>query len=270
MEIEKHQDIIQESHVIKSTFLKRDVIVDCYIPTNVSNPSELNLLLINDGQDLVKMDFLGILEKLYHVDAILPLFCVAIHCGPERRSEYATAKTLDYKSRGALAPLYQQFVMEEVLPFIRDTYNVHSFKSKSVCGFSLGGLSAIDMAWNHPEEFITVGVFSGSLWWRSVGQDDKLFDENAHRIMHLQIRNGSYYPWLKFFFETGTMDETADRNNNGVIDAIDDTLALIKELVAKGYDINNDIKYLELADGHHNVETWGRAFPEFLWWGWAK
>jgi len=41
-------------------------------------------------------------------------------------------------------------------------------------------------------------------------------------------------------------------------------------LVLKGYDRKEDIKYLELADGKHDVATWGKAFPEFLKWGWSK
>ena len=85
-------------------------------------------------------------------------------------------------------------------------------------------------------------------------------------IMHRKIRNGNYYPWLKFFFEAGTLDETADRNNNGIIDSIDDTVSLIDELIKKGYDPQTDIYYLELPEGKHNVATWARAFPEFLKW----
>jgi hypothetical protein len=46
-------------------------------------------------------------------------------------------------------------------------------------------------------------------------------------------------------------------------------LDLIKELVAKGYDEEEDIHYLEMADGHHDVFTWGRAMPVFLKWGWG-
>lgn len=260
-------DIRVENHLLYSTLLNREVLVDCYLPTNVSDPEELSLLLINDGQDLVKMDFQYILEDLYQANKIKPLLCVGIHCGKERRNEYATAKILDYKGRGAKAALYQQFLFDELLPYITETYLIPAFREKSICGFSLGGLSAIDTAWNHPEEFSRVGVFSGSLWWRILSQEDPEFEESLHRIMHLQIREGGYYPWLKFFFETGTQDETADRNNNGVIDAIDDTLSLIDELEKKGYDREKDIRYLELSDGKHDVPTWGRAFPEFLTWG---
>jgi hypothetical protein len=46
-------------------------------------------------------------------------------------------------------------------------------------------------------------------------------------------------------------------------------LDLIKELEAKGYNKDAAISYLEMPDGHHDVYTWGRAFPEFLKWGWG-
>jgi enterochelin esterase-like enzyme len=59
-----------------------------------------------------------------------------------------------------------------------------------------------------------------------------------------------------------------DRNNNGIIDSIDDTLGLIGELEQKGYKRGTDIEYLELPDGRHDVPTWARAFPDFLKWGW--
>ena len=64
------------------------------------------------------------------------------------------------------------------------------------------------------------------------------------------------------------MDETKDRNQNGIIDSIEDTLDLIKELVAKGYDPAKDIYYTEMKEGRHDIATWAKAMPEFLKWGW--
>jgi enterochelin esterase-like enzyme len=270
MQTNKALRTLQESHIIFSTHLGREVKVDLYLPANVSHPQDISLLLINDGQDLHKMGFENIVQELYQQGKIDPLLCVGIHCGNDRRNEYGTAKVLDYKGRGVKAAGYHNFIFKELLPYLRSTCMVQSFKEKSFCGFSLGALSALDIVWNHPEEFTKIGLFSGSFWWRTVSQDDVLFDEDKHRIMQQQIRNGSYYPWLKFFFETGTLDETADRNKNGVIDAIDDTISLIYELVLKGYDKETDIKYFEMKDGRHDVPTWGRAFPEFLKWGWGK
>lgn len=262
--------IIVGNHKIFSEHLNREVKADFYLPANIADAKEISLLLINDGQDLPTMNFEKILTDLYSAEKIKPILCVGIHCCEDRKNEYGTAAMLDYKGRGTKANAYHKFIFNELMPFVRDTSDVHYFKEKSFCGFSLGALSALDIVWNHPHEFRKAGLFSGSFWWRAVNQDDDLFDEDKHRIMHQQIKNGGFYPWLKFFFETGTLDESADRNNNGVIDAIDDTVSLIYELVLKGYDKENDIKYLEIKDGRHDVPTWGRAFPYFLEWGWGK
>jgi enterochelin esterase-like enzyme len=250
---------------IESAYLDREVLIDFYIPPAMEKHSSVSLLLINDGQDLPKMHFRTILEDLYLDNLIQPVLCVGIHCGHDRRHEYGTAKVLDYKERGSKADAYTKFIFHELLPFIRKETNTHHFKHKSFAGFSLGGLMALDIVWNHPYEFLHVGVFSGSLWWRTKALDDG-YDEDKDRIMHTQVREGIYAPWLKFFFQTGVQDETADRNNNGIIDSIDDTMDLIKELVKKGYHRKKDIVYKEYEDGRHDVTTWGRAMPEFLKW----
>jgi enterochelin esterase-like enzyme len=160
-------------------------------------------------------------------------------------------------------------VIKELLPLVRNRFHPFDFTDISFAGFSLGGLSALDITWKHPEIFSKVGVFSGSLWWRLRDLNDG-YEEETDRIMHKLVREGTYAPHLKFFFETGTLDEKMDRNHNGIIDSIDDTLDLIKELEVKGYNKDTDIHYLELADGKHDVPTWARAFPDFLKWGWGK
>jgi enterochelin esterase-like enzyme len=268
MDTSKTQNIITETRTIYSEFLQREVIIDTYLPVNIAQPEEMSLLLINDGQDLPKMPFDKILDDLLNENKIKPILCAGIYCSADRKMEYGVAGQPDYKGRGAKAGDYTKFVFDELLPVIHEKYNVASFKEKSFAGFSLGGLSALDIVWNHPYEFANVGVFSGSFWWRSKGYREG-YDDTQDRIMHQQIRNGKFYSWLKFFFECGILDEKADRNNNGIIDAIDDTLDLIKELKKLGYD-KTSIKYLELEDGKHDVPTWAKAFPNFLKWGWGK
>lgn len=260
--------IMVEQHTILSEYLEREVVIDVYLPTVVSGPEPISLLLINDGQDLIKMPFDEILDELITTAAIQPLVCIGIHCGPDRKMEYGTAYSADYKGRGAKAGLYTKFVFDELLPFIRKTYNTPSFKDKSFAGFSLGALGALDIAWNHGSEFSKIGLFSASLWWRRKGYEDG-YDDEQDRLMHLQIRKGSFHPWLQFFIECGTQDETADRNKNGVIDSIDDALDLIVELKAKGYT-DEHIKYVEVEDGTHDVSTWAKALPVFLKWGWGR
>lgn len=257
-----------EHHFIQSAYLQREVVVDTYIPLHVAEPSVLSLLLLNDGQDLSKMPFASILEALEATNQVEPLLCVGIHAGPERKMEYGTAKVPDFAGRGARAAAYHQFVLEELLPYLHVQYCVESFRKTAVAGFSLGGLSALDLVWRYPKIFSLAGVFSGSLWWRSRDLEDGYVEEED-RIMHGLIRKGRYHRGLRFYFTTGSLDETADRNNNGVIDSIDDTMGVIYELKRKGYK-DADIEYINYEDGRHDVDTWGRALPRFLLWGWGK
>ncbi len=263
-----HSHIFIKENTLYSEYLERDVKFDAYIPQNISHPEQMSLLLINDGQDLPKMPFDSILNNLISKQEIEPIVCIGIHCGTERKREYGVSYSADYKNFGNKTGLYNKFIFDELIPTIRKKYHAPSFKEKSFAGFSLGGLSALDTVWNHAGEFQKVGVFSGSLWWRRKGYDDG-YDDEKDRLMHLQVRYGTMYPWLKFFIQTGVLDETADRNNNGIIDSIDDALDLIVELKAKGYT-DEHIHYLQMDDGKHDVPTWARAFPDFLKWGWGK
>lgn len=262
--------ILAEKIFIESDFLKRKVEIDFFLPKNVTDPTQLNLLLINDGQNLAEMNFQSVLENLYAEEAIKPLVCAGIYAGKERKMEYGVASQPDYLGRGADAGLYTSFILEELLPLIYRNYSIISFEEKAVAGFSLGALMALDIVWSHADQFKKCGAFSGSFWWRSIDQDNLFYDDNKHRIMQQEIKNGIYHEGLKFFFQCGNKDETMDRNNNGIIDSIDDTMAVIDELVAKGYSRQNDIYYIEMPDGHHDVPTWAEAMPQFLKWAWSK
>jgi enterochelin esterase-like enzyme len=101
------------------------------------------------------------------------------------------------------------------------------------------------------------------LWWRSKALDDG-YVETRDRIIHAEIRKRSHVAGQRFFFQAGALDETSDRNGNGVIDSIDDTLDLLEELEQKGYQKGRDLMYLEIPDGRHDIATWARAFPDFL------
>lgn len=256
--------------VLTSALLERDVILDFYFPAATDGFTDVDLMLVNDGQDLVAMGFENIITPLFFDNLISPLLIVGIHCSSDRKNEYGTANILDYKGRGAKAYLYSGFILSELIPYIKSETGILEFKAKHFAGFSLGGLSALDIVWNNPVEFSRVGVFSGSLWWRDKDADDADFDEDQDRIMHRQVREGTYAPWLKFFFEVGGLDEAGDRNNNGLIDAIDDTVCMVNELIRKGYSFRTDITYLELADGRHDIATWAESWPYFLLWGWGR
>ncbi|MCY7352751.1 MAG: esterase family protein [Cytophagaceae bacterium] len=228
------------------------------------------VLYLNDGQDVERLHLADILTELYWESRIDPIIVVGIHANQERLQEYGTAAQADYKGRGAKAGSYAQFVLNELIPYVERTLSAKPGPANTtVAGFSLGGLSALDLAWAHPARFGKVGVFSGSLWWRKKAYEDG-YDDHNDRIMHVLIRRDTQKPALKFWFEVGTNDETSDRNGNGVIDAIDDTLDLMHELDTKGYRRDSDYRYVEVPGGRHNQETWSKVMPDFLIWAFGR
>jgi enterochelin esterase-like enzyme len=275
------QPVTQQTIVLQSVILNRDVTLDVYLPPDFKETAAHGypLALFNDGQDLPRMElgvasgklhgFIHILEHLFTQKAIPSLVAVGIHCNHERQREYGTARQADYKGRGDKAGAYTRFIQEELMPYLYRHYPLTDQASeRAFAGFSLGGLSAFDIGWAHPEAFGVLGVFSGALWWRwsAVHPDDP----DADRIMHDVVRSSKTVPSSQhYWFQCGTLDEEEDRNNNGVIDAIDDTLDLMAALREKGVH-PAAMRYLEIQDGQHEPKTWGEAMPDFLRWAFAK
>ncbi len=258
-----------EQHVLEnvpSKALKRPVKVRLLLPEGYwASSAAYPSLYLNDGQDLEALQLEQALARLFRQRRVAPFVLIAIHANEQRMQEYGTAGQPDYKKRGSKAAAYTEFVQQELLPLLHARYRLlDDSRQRAVAGFSLGGLSAFDMAWKQPELFSRVGVFSGSLWWR-----DQAFDPgqpDANRIAHRMVEQGPAREGLQFWLQAGTDDEKADRNNNGIIDAIDDTLDLIKALEQQGYRQGRDIRYLEVRGGQHNPKTWGKAMPDFLQW----
>jgi len=223
----KDNSVSSRQFELYSAVLERSVFVEVLLPPGFSQAHSQGypLVLFNDGQDFEAMQMKTTLEGLY--------------------------QKAQLSSKLIVGHLYQHFPCKK------------SAKDQSIAGFSLGGLSAFDIAWNHPEQFGQVGIFSGSLWWRSA--DFNPDEPDADRIVHYLVEKGPIRQGMRFWLQTGTKDETSDRNNNGVIDAIDDTLDLIKALKALGYS-EKDIQYLEVEGGEHNPQTWGKIMDQFLCW----
>ncbi len=248
-------------HLLPSSHLERDVTVDVYRPASLS--ADLQLFLFFDGQDVRKMK-IGRLQRQLMKEGLPPVMVVGIHANERRMQEYGTISQPDYAKRGRKASATAQFVMEELLPFLTDNYQVKPIATNThIAGFSLGALMAFDLAWHHPQHFSTAGVFSGALWWRSEPFDEDAPD--ANRILHTQVAASEELPPIRYWFQAGTEDEDSDRNGNGIIDAIDDTLQLI-ELLKEAGQQDQDIHYHEVEGGRHEPGTWAGVMVEYLRW----
>jgi enterochelin esterase-like enzyme len=242
--------------------------VDVFLPPGYAgNPARrYAVIYANDGQDMAGAELRATLERLIQGHQIEPVIVVAAHATERRLQEYGTAGSLNAQGLGKDAGRYEQFLLGELMPFIERRYRVLAGpEHTAIMGWSLGGLSAFDVAWRHPERFGAVGVFSGSFWWRT--DDASVATKQASRIMHRLIREDAIPSGarLRCWFETGRLDETDDRDGNGVIDSVQDTEELMDELSARGWRRDLDMLHVQM-DGGHDIATWGAALPGWLAW----
>jgi enterochelin esterase-like enzyme len=249
----------------ESALLGETRIIDVYLPRGYAadGTADYPVMYANDGQDMEVVDLAGALDSLQAARRMAPAIVVAIHA-TERVRDYGTAYIINAQGLGAGADIYGHFLTAEVMKLVEARYRVRrGAPHTAIMGWSLGGLSAFDLAWRRPDHFGTVGVFSGSFWWRT--DDRSVAAKQASRIMHRRIRETPGNPVLRMWFESGQQDEGADRDGDGVIDAVQDTEELIAELERKGYRRGRDIVHLTV-EGRHDLPTWKRLLPEWLSW----
>ncbi|MFK7971451.1 MAG: alpha/beta hydrolase [Bacteroidia bacterium] len=261
---------VQSMHRITqfdSAYLGRAMTIDVFLPTDYASLQKpISLLLMNDGQQGIRLKLAETVSDFNAKNNDKPLCVVAIHSGPDRVNEYGVAATADYAGRGAMAGAYSFFILKELLPWIEKQYPVGgSAELRGIGGFSLGGLSAFDLAWHYPDVFSKAGIFSGSFWWRS-HPVDSAYRDAEDRIMHRLVKTGTFHEHLRMWFFAGTAEESEDRNNNGIIDVIDDIQDLMSEIRKIGYKDTTHLHYEEMEGGMHTEETWAKALPACLEW----
>ncbi len=269
--MESEIDLISLKGTVFSEYLNRKIKFRWAAPADYEIAADpFPVLLMNDGQDFIGMDLEKTLAQAFTDASVRPFLYVGLEANEDRIQEYGISSSADFKGRGSRAAAYSRFIVEELIPFLKENYKVSPDPRDWVfCGMSLGGLSAFDMVLNHPHLFGKAGVFSGSFWWRKKAyvKNDRA---DRSRIVLDTIKNSAPNTGLRFWLQCGTEDETADRNGNGIIDSIDDTLDVIKELQSKGYSHPGDVTYVQIEGGKHDLPTWAAIFPDFLQWAFGE
>jgi enterochelin esterase-like enzyme len=247
-----------------SPALGRKMKVEVLLPPNYWQQSNVRFPVIcfNDGQDFLALNLYKTLSEGYANGSFPFYIIVGLHTNQNRIAEYGTLEKVHYQGYGNKALDYTRFVTNELVPFLKNEFRCQEDVSAwTMAGFSLGGLSAFDIAWNNPSIFGRIGAFSASFWWRWQACTPEAPD--AFRIIHETVLASEKREGMRFWFQVGTNDETDDRNHNGIIDSIDDTRDLINCLLQIGYS-EDAIQYVELEGGEHNQATWGGIMPVFL------
>lgn len=234
-----------------------------------SDRSLFNLLILNDGQDLEKLLVKETMDSLYKEGKLLPLVIIGVEAG-DRMQEYGVSGKPDYLGRGSKAGLYDAFINDELYPYAKKESGVRKFQSVAIAGCSMGGLSAFDIAWNHPDKISKVGVFSASFWWRDKSSDDSSYSDDKNRIMYSKLKASRKKPGLQYWLYAGAAEEKGDRDKDSIIDVIDDTKDIINLLEKKNIVGSGGIVYRESPTGIHDYSSWSKVFPEFLIWAFGR
>jgi predicted alpha/beta superfamily hydrolase len=228
---------------------RRDVLV--YLPPGYSRFSRQRypVLYLHDGQNVfdAATSFAGVewgvdetAQRLIRQDLIEPVIIVAVaNIGEERIHEYApTPGVIEPKdhpkirSRG-LARIYGQFLIEELKPFIDRKYRTKpEGEFTGLGGSSLGGLATLAMGILFSETFTRLLVMSPSVWW----------DEFAIlRLVGILDKK----PPLKIWLDTGTAEPGWEQARE-----------LCECLIDEGWQMDVDLKYVEVEGAGHNEGAW--------------
>lgn len=251
----------QQDDELYSRHLQRKVKLTVINTPLPDEKSEYNLLVCNDGQELEKIQLKSIIDSLYKAKAIAPLVIVGIHAG-DRMEEYGIADKIKNTVSGGKADHYDSFFNNELYPYAKKNAGVRKFKTVVIAGFGAGGLSALDIAWNHPDKISRVGIFSGAF-----SRKEYPSDTSSTGMMYDKLKTSRKRPDMQFWFYAGAAGNT-DIAKDDAVNIITSTAAVVKLLEDKNFTRAGDITYRQGAT--NNTQAWHSEFPAFLLWAFGK
>jgi predicted alpha/beta superfamily hydrolase len=228
-----------------------DVIVHLPLGYDADGDRRYPVLYMQDGQNLfdAATSFAGEWRMDETSDALAregliqqPIIVGIYNAGAYRIDEYTPTRDAARRA-GGKALLYGRMVVDELKPFIDDTYRtLPGAVDTGLGGSSLGGLVSLYLGLIHPTVFGKLAVLSPSVWW-----DNRFI---VRRIRALRAR-----PSCKIWLSTGTAE------GEGVIEA---ARRVRGALVAKGWTLGIDLEYLEVEGAPHNEAAWAALVAPML------
>jgi enterochelin esterase-like enzyme len=257
-----------ETLVVNSEFLGETRIASIYLPPQYTLQPDrhFKVLYASDGQEFPFIPFDKMLAELIATRQMEPIIVVAVQSaeGELRNQEYGAGPNINMLGWGTRSEDYNRFLNEELRPQVNQRYRtLTGAENTAIMGWSLGGLVAIYNAWDHPDQYGTVGMFSPSLWWRLPSEPGQ---ELQARVIQNRVRDDPHITKMHLWFTVGTRETPQDVDNNGVNDMIQDINDLMDLLATRGYQEGEDMVYILVQDGHHELATWATVLPDFLLW----
>lgn len=248
--IKEQSDKIYSRHLVKHVDL---TIISTRVP---DEKSDMNLLLFNNGYELEAIDAKKIIDSLYDKKLIQPLVLVGIK-GNEKDDYGMSSLAAGTQQPGTKAAKYNEFVIDELYPFIKKKTVIRKFRSVVICGSSLAGISAFDIAWQNADKIDRVGVFSGNFDYAGTGlKDNKEVNEVFGELLSSRKRPKLEY-WI---YASENKDSTVFKNSS----------ELIQILQQKNAANSGNIQFVTDKNGNNDIASWRNHFAEFILWAFGK
>lgn len=209
-----------EQYHVPSMIMDREFTVSVYLPAGYDELSKgYPSLYVFDGSEYIS--FAGLGAVIDH--GVMDGYCdpmIAVCIDPvQRRQEYMANDN------------YRRFIVEELVPFIDGAYATsRQSRHRGLLGASLGGLTALNIAFHHPELFGNVAGQSSALLNDSTGLVDWIAEQP-----HLD---------LQVYLDVGTYE------NSGIYSSYPDDHRRLQEILQqKGYEY----RLIRVHQGH----AWG-------------
>lgn len=212
---------------------------------------------LNDGQNLFEAatSFTGIewqvdetADRFIREGRIPPTIFVGIdNAQVERVKEYIPYRSLNPLLLRPLGDRYPNFLTQEVMPFVHQTYRAAKGPANTFLGgSSLGGLIALYTILNKPGVFGGALLESVSLW---VANRQILKDSRAFR------------GWpQKIFLAVGTQEAGRDDKNRQTVENVRELERILRRSVVDDRRLR-----VQIAEGGtHSEAAWAARFPEAL------
>ena len=228
-----------EKFELPSPVLGSKRTVTMYTPAGtIGNANPVPLVLLFDGESyLTDVATPTILDNMITGKAIPPVVVAFVHTQGTRDADLQPNEK------------YQQFLAQELVPWIRKHYRVsRDPRFNVVAGSSFGGLAAAYTAFVHPEIFGNVLSQSGSYWWSPTYLQDVSPSPNAGWMVK-KFAESAPKP-LRFYMSVGLWEGAGMLSGNRILHSV---------LSGK----KNEVIYSEVVSGH-NYLNFQSTLPEGL------
>lgn len=235
-------------HKHNSQVLSQERYILVWLPPdyNTDQTKRYPVFYMHDGQNkYINWRIDETAQSLIESKQIQPLILVGVYNGgksEDRFRDYTPTYDPNFRTSGK-ADAYGRMLVEEIKPFIDAQYRtLPSATNTGMGGASLGGLVSLYLGLKYPAQFGKLASMSPSVWW-----DDKIIIRNVKKL-------GSK-PNLRIWLDIGTSE--GDQ-------AVREVKEMRNALIAKGWTVDSDLKFLEAKGAEHNEKAFAQRAGEVL------